>query len=236
MNDPNGITTGVSTFISNNLRRISFIALPGVNEVEFVNFIFNPGLLKVCKVADDAGTLGRTFNFTATTGTDSPLLPDTSTTFSIIAGPRATGDVAQNGFCVFINGPFTSTGTTGGGGFFNLGASVTVTETVPAGFRLISVTSPTAGTGGFSTTGTSGTLSGATGVVRGTSEIVFTNGVATIATPTPTPTPTPTIPTPTVTPTPTPTVAPTLSQTPTPILPPLKPRRRNSGKLTSMGF
>jgi hypothetical protein len=49
----------------------------------------------------------------------------------------------------------------------------------------VSITSPTAGTSGFSTTGSSGTLSGSNGVIAGTSEIVFTNastGAVTAAT------------------------------------------------------
>jgi hypothetical protein len=265
LNDPTGSTTSASTagvvttapdrttVINTNARSISFITLPGVNTVEFVNFIFNAGQLKVCKVADDVGTLGQPFTFdvvTGRTGAGNELLPDTTRTFTVQAGPRFAsnpggpglpGEVSQNGFCVFVGGPFTGTGQTGGTateGRFNLGTDVTVTEREQAGFRLVSVTSPTAGTNGFSTTGRSGTLTGANGVFAGTSEIVFTNAVATLPTPTATPTATPVgpgaSPTPTATRTPgaSPTATATASPGPT-VVPPLRPRRKSTSRMMS---
>lgn len=253
LNDPTGATTSASTtavlatapdrttIINNNARSISFIALPGVNEVEFVNFIFNPGLLKICKVAGAGVAVGEVFTFTVTTGTADGLLPATSRTVTVQAGPAATNEFAQNGFCSFAFGPFTEGGTTGAGGFFNLGSTVTVTETVPAGVVISSITSPTAGTGsttapvvapGFTTSGNSGTFAGSIGFVSGINEVVFVNTrPGTVVTPTPTPGVSPTATPVGATPTPTPPVVVTPTTTPGPIIVPLRPRKKGGSRL-----
>ncbi|MBA2761430.1 MAG: hypothetical protein H0U39_05620, partial [Segetibacter sp.] len=193
-----------------------------------------------------AATLGQTFTFdvvTGATGAGAEFLPDTTRSFTVQAGPAATGDVAQNGFCVFVTGPFSGTGTTGTGGFFNQGTNVTVTERAQTGFQLVSVTSPTAGTttAGTVTTsnlvvsGNSGTLTGTNGFIGGTNEIVFTNAATTVATPTPAPTATPGTGGPGTTPTPTATpgvITPTPSPGPT-VVPPLRPRKKTNSRLMS---
>lgn len=174
-------------------RSLRSIFIAGTNEVEFVNNLFNPGLLKICKVAGAGVAVGEVFTFDVTTE-QMQTLANATRTITVPAGPAATGDVAQNGFCKFAVGPFTITGNinASSGAFFNQGSTVTVTERLQAGVVMPIITSPTST--GLTVSGNTGTFSGAGGIVNGTTEIVFTNNRVTGApTPTPTPTPSPTV-------------------------------------------
>jgi hypothetical protein len=249
VNIGNTATAGTATNPTLAPRSIRFTLIAGTNEVEFVNFISNPALLKICKVAGAGVTIGETFTFNVTTV--GPSGANVTTTLTVRAGPAATGDVAQNGFCDFATGPFSGTGTFGTGGFFNVGSTVSITEVLAANSGITTtITSPTTGTGGLTVSGTggvTGTLSGTGGIIFGTggegsiatNEIVFTN-TRTVTTASPTPTATPgTVPGGgTGTPTPTQTVAPPLPgavATPLPPapVPPLRPGQKGKARLMS---
>ncbi|MEJ7700707.1 MAG: hypothetical protein WKF71_13820 [Pyrinomonadaceae bacterium] len=123
-------------------------------------------MLKICKVAGAGVAIGERFTFNVTTtGAGGGTFTNQ---IVVAAGPAATGDVAQNGFCDFVSGPFSGTGTFGAGGFFNVGSTVTVTEVLQTGVIVSSITSPTTGVGGLTTTGNVGTLIGANGIIFGT--------------------------------------------------------------------
>ncbi len=240
VNIGNTSTTGTTTNPTLAPRSIRFTLIAGTNEVEFVNIISNPALLKICKVAGAGVAIGETFTFNVTTV--GPNGANVTTTTTVRAGPASTGDVAQNGFCDFATGPFSSTGTFGTGGFFNVGSTVSITEVLAANSGITTtITSPTTGTGGLTVSGTggvTGTLSGTGGIIFGTggagsiatNEIVFTN-TRTVTTASPTPT----APVPGASPTPTATPGGTPTATPLPPapVPPLRPGQKGKARLMS---
>ncbi len=161
-----------------------------VVEVEFTNFVFQPGLLKVCKVAGPGVAVGTLFTFDVTFDRLQGTFPGAPNTITRTI-TLAAGDAAQGGICTFIDGPFTP----GLNGFqtFNVGSLVTVTErtTTPA----TTVTGITTSSGGAITTnlgGRTGTVSIVGGtviggvVVPGVTIIQFVNSVVAAAVCTPT--------------------------------------------------
>lgn len=160
----------------------------GTTEVEFTNFVFVPGQLKVCKVGGNGVPVGTSFTFDVTfdrlQGTF-PTAPNIITrTVTIPAGPAV-----QGGVCMFIDGPFTP--TIGGFQTFNVGTLVTVTER-PSFTPPTLVTSITTSSGGALTTnllGRTGTVTIVPGtliggnVVPGVTEIEFVNTQTAAGTP-----------------------------------------------------
>ncbi|MDQ3132575.1 MAG: ice-binding family protein, partial [Acidobacteriota bacterium] len=117
-------------------------------EVEFTNFVFNPTLLKICKIAGNGVAQGTPFTFNVavtnptTGGLNGPIFDPRLTTVAPVtvqAGPASSG-----GFCNFAQGPFTPTNTTPPVGTFQVGSTVTITENAnPGTVVVLPVTSPT---------------------------------------------------------------------------------------------
>jgi len=153
-------------------------------EVEFTNFVFNPTLLKICKIAGNGVAQGTPFTFNVAVtnptsgGLNGPLFDSRLTTIAPVtvqAGPASSG-----GFCSFAQGPFTSTATTPPVGTFNVGSTVTITENAnPGTVVVLPVTSPTGTVTPVGTNGGSLVL----GFRNGFNEITFTNAVAPVVAP-----------------------------------------------------
>ena len=168
------------------LGRTAVTQRAGFTEVDFTNFIFNPTLLKVCKIG--AGTVAtdgtRSFTFDVALvpamGADgSQLQPSFTVPVTVQAGPASNG-----GFCTFVNGAGLQ------GGSFNQGSTVTITERAPAaGTTVTAITSSTSAptpalpqpTGGLNVdlANRQATLLGRNGLVAGTTIVTFTNSTAT---------------------------------------------------------
>jgi len=174
-------STGAAT-----TRTVTVPIVREVTEVEYVNIAFAPAPLKVCKVAGTGVAVGTPFTFTTVPSRlAGNLLPAFTTTQVITAGPAATGPGTQNGFCDFVNGPFTGTfgGVAGGAvinglGSFNVGSTVVVTETPQTtggpngtGYSVTSITSPTATVVGVNATGVATIPT----IINGVNEIQFVN-------------------------------------------------------------
>ena len=150
--------------------RAAVFARASVVEVEFVNFRFNPDVLKVCKIAGNSSLLGVSFNFTIAlvspvSGDGVPLFPSFSQTVSVTAG-----DAAQGGGCTFVSGSALQ------GGTFNQGSTITITEAASSSY-VSSVTCPTCGIGGLTIDlpARRATLSGPNGLLPGINAVTFTN-------------------------------------------------------------
>ncbi|MBA4122811.1 MAG: DUF3494 domain-containing protein, partial [Acidobacteria bacterium] len=149
------------------------IASSGTTEVTFTNVVFQPTILKVCKIAGPGVALGTSFTFNVTVAGTNANIPVTVT-----AGPAF-----QGGNCVLVPG------TTLTGGSFNIGSTISITEAVAGTTTISGITS---GTSTMVPITRGVTLTGAGGLVAGTTEVTFTNtGTGTTPTPTPTPTATP---------------------------------------------
>jgi hypothetical protein len=152
-----GSNTGQSTVTGTDPQRPN-VVVPirrGLTEVEFVNVVFSPVPLKICKVAATAAVAGQVFTFRIDTadqnGTN--LFAPFSSTVTVTAQLAGTGTGAQNGGCVFASGPFSGNfGQTTGGGFvngasgFNFNSQVLITELPTTGFSVMQnggITSPT---------------------------------------------------------------------------------------------
>jgi hypothetical protein len=163
---------------------VAFNQRPGEVVAEFTNFIFNPTILKICKVVTGGLAPNVTsFNFTVALTNGGPqglggaLFPTQPTaTVSVIGG--AAGDpINPSGNCAVVDGSAFP------GGAFNIGEPITVTEAASAGTTLVRCDSET--NGGFLTppggivppgSRTCGFIQG--GVVAGVNVIRFTNGPA----------------------------------------------------------
>ncbi len=113
-------------------RQVVFTQRRGTCEVEYTNFVFEPTVLKLCKVAGPGIAVGTPFTFHIAIA-DGPLFPGlTVPSVTILAGS-----------CVFVQGPYSPTNTTPPIGTFAVGGRVTVTEAPAPGTGIESVTSPT---------------------------------------------------------------------------------------------
>ncbi len=163
-----------------------FMARRGTREIEYVNFVFRPTALKICKIAGAGVIEGTPYTFSVVIdnlgglinhfGTGGPAVANVT----VQAGPAATG-----GFCAFAEGP---AGPNPGGpnpfygniftnpsvAAFPAGFNVTVTET---GGNVTAVTSPTGSVSGI-LTGANGAGTLLLAHPSGFNEIVFTNGTA----------------------------------------------------------
>jgi hypothetical protein len=170
-----------------SLGRIEVVATRGTGEVEFTNFLFRPTLLKICKIGTTNAVTGRNFTFNVALNSPSStggvngggnIFPAFNVPVTVTAGTATNG-----GGCAFVNGGDLN------GGAFNIGSSVTITETAATGAAttLTGVTTPNSpsGTGGAGT-GLEGvnlgnrtaTLVGANGLVAGVTIVTFTNAPA----------------------------------------------------------
>lgn len=142
-----------------------------VVEVEYTNFVFVPGALKVCKVAGPGVAVGTFFTFDVTFDRNQGTFPNAPNTITRTITLPA-GSAANGGFCTFVDGPFTP----GVNGFqtFNVGSLVTVTERSATG---VAVTGIRTTSGGVLTTNIGG-RTGLLQIVPGVTEIEFTNSVA----------------------------------------------------------
>ncbi len=159
--------------------RAAVFARASIVEVTFVNFRFNPTVLKVCKIGIAGAAnnpVGSTFNFTVNlvsptfvngSGQTVPMFPAFSQAVSVIAGPSGT----QEGNCTFVNGSALA------GGAFNQGSTITIVEADDPNSTLPVFVARHAGPGGFVTNlGTqTATLSGPNGLVAGINAVVFEN-------------------------------------------------------------
>ncbi|MEO8072658.1 MAG: VCBS repeat-containing protein, partial [Acidobacteriota bacterium] len=158
-----------------------------VVEVEYTNFVFRPGLLKICKIAGTGVAIGTPFTFDVSIDRLQGTFPgqeDTRTgRITVQAGPAA-----QGGFCVLVGGVFSP--TVQGVPVFNVGSLVTVTERTSAGTGVTGIRTTSGGTlTGVSLAGGTGTVRILAGSTSGgvfnpsTTEIEFVNSQTPIAPP-----------------------------------------------------
>ena len=151
----------------------TFLARRGTREIEYVNFVFRPTALKVCKIAGAGVAVGTPYTFNIAIGNfpgfDNIISHGSVSSVTVQAGPASSG-----GFCTFANGPaqypliFTNPDVRS----FPVGFPVTVTE---VGGNVTAVTSPT-GTVTNPVLGANGAGTLVLGFPGGFNEIVFTNG------------------------------------------------------------
>ena len=159
-------------------------ARAGIVEVLFTDFIFNATQLKICKVAGDAATVGRTFNFTVNFNNviNGVALFQAPFQTTVALTPQGVG--ANNAACAIVG---TNGGSTAGlpQGAFNQGSTITVTEGATAGFQLATTGGIVSTSGTITTNGSTATFSGPGGLVAGVNSVTFTN--VTAGTPAPPP-------------------------------------------------
>ncbi len=163
-----------------------FIQRQGTREIEYVNFVFRPTALKICKIAGAGVIEGTSYTFSVVIDTLGGLINHLGTGGPAVANVTVqAGPAASGGFCAFAQGP---AGPNPGGpnpfygniftnpnvAAFPVGFNVTVTET---GGNVTAVTSPT-GTVTGATLGVGGAGTLLLAHAGGFNEIVFTNGTA----------------------------------------------------------
>jgi hypothetical protein len=160
--------------------RVAFNQRPGEVVAEFTNFLFNPALLKVCKIAAPDLVPGGTFTFTVTLTNGGPvsqpgnvpLFPGNPTSTVSVTSARNAADTPF-GNCDFVDGSAFP------GGAFNIGSDITIKETGgTAGTivtSIVSLTSP----GGLTADLAARTarLSGPQGFIPGVNVVAFTNAL-----------------------------------------------------------
>jgi hypothetical protein len=183
--------TGASTVTAGteSARRVIVPIIREVTEVEFVNFNFFPVPLKICKVAGTgvSSTGSALFTFDVVVDNLDPdgagpqpgLFAPFTSPVTVAAGPRATSQSLQNGFCDFVSGPFSP--SINAAGSFNTGSTVTITERAATGFVVApdGITSPTGGVIA-NIANRSATI---TSLINGVNEVEFVNNAVTLATP-----------------------------------------------------
>jgi hypothetical protein len=181
------LVTNTAAADTPRLARVAFNQRPGEVLAEFTNFIFNPTLLKICKVAG-SGIVPNTrpFGFSVTLTNGGPigvggaLFPGNPTaTVNALAGQATESNPFGN--CVVVDGSAFP------GGALNIGSDITITENGgTAGTVVTSIVSPTSSGGLTANTITrTARLSGSEGVVAGTTVVVFTNALGSDPNPTP---------------------------------------------------
>ncbi|HEX8267176.1 MAG TPA: ice-binding family protein [Pyrinomonadaceae bacterium] len=170
----------VAPALEPRIGRVAFNQRPGEVVAEFTNFLFNPALLKVCKIAAPGLVPGGTFAFTVTLTNGGPvsqpgnvpLFPGNPT--GTVSVPSARNEAATPfGNCDFVDGAAFP------GGQFNIGSDITIKETGgTAGTIVTSIVSPTS-PGGLTADLAARTarLSGPQGVIPGVNLVAFTNAL-----------------------------------------------------------
>ena len=126
-----------------------------VIEVEYTNFVFTPGQLKVCKVAGAGVAVGTVFTFNVTFDRNQNTFPNAPNTITRTISVAA-GSAAQGGICTFVDGPFTA--QINGFNTFNVGTQVTVTEVAAANTTVTSIRTTSGGAITTNLPGRTGTL------------------------------------------------------------------------------
>ena len=147
------------------------IARRDIVEVTYTNFVFQPSILKICKIAGSNSLLGTPFTFDVTLANPASggIFPPFTIPVTVNAGPNNP----QGGNCQVV-------GTTGAGGSllggaFNQGSTVTITERAAGGIFVTNITSTTSNLPPFVPGTRTTTLSGENGIVAGVTQVTFTN-------------------------------------------------------------
>jgi len=182
-----GVLTGSSIVATaDRLARLVTTSRSDITVATFVNELFNPVLLKVCKIGTGA-IAGQNFTFDVALSQQTGggavagqnLFLTQTVPVTVTAGPAS-----QGGFCQIVNAGAGNTSFLGGS--INLGSTITITERAGNVTAISSATSPT-----IPTIGTAGgglfvelaarraTLTGLAGVVGEITVVTFTNSPAT---------------------------------------------------------
>ncbi len=156
----------------------------GENVVQYTNFVFAAGSLKVCKVAGAGIPIGTLYNFTVTFDSNQGVFPGAANMVTRNVTVAAGSGTSPG--CTVVNGP--NTPGFGGLGTFNVGSVVTVTEPAAGTAASTTVTGIRTTSGGAFTTnlvGRSGTFTIVPGTQQaggtfttGTTEVEFVNTTA----------------------------------------------------------
>jgi hypothetical protein len=172
--NPNLWSDQSATAITNR-RSVIFRVGRGETVVDFVNRLFRPTQLKVCKVAGTGVPVGTPFTFSFSIDTEGGLVPgQTNEPISVANVTIPAGDpaISSQGNCAIINGPYETNEPLASPNFgtFDVGSVVTVTE---GGTTNVVVTSPTATSGNFTQSGRSGIIT--LQYPGGFNELIFVN-------------------------------------------------------------
>jgi hypothetical protein len=176
-NDPNpDLFNGSAGFISFSDRRVIFRVGRGETVVTFVNRLFRPTNLKICKVAGTGVAVGTPFTFNFSIETENGLVPGQTNepiTVAPVTIPAGDPAISAQGNCVIVSGPYEPSDPNAIPliGTFDVGSIVTVTEAGTGG--TVTITSPTATAGNFSAAGRAGTIT--MQYPGGFNEIIFVN-------------------------------------------------------------
>ena len=141
-------TTTVTGANPNILNRTAVVAARNTTAiVDFTNFIFRPGILKICKIAGTGVQVGTPFTFNVTLVNPLTSIPVLTSPVTVLAGS-----------CEFAQGPFPAVDAFPGIGTFNFNTQVVVTETAVSGVGVTAITSPTGGTVTANLPGRAGTI------------------------------------------------------------------------------
>jgi hypothetical protein len=123
-----GVSSVLNASVSYSQRAVELSVRREFTEVQFVNFVFRPTLLKICKEAGPGVAEGTLFTFSVVIDNEGGLFAPPST----IAVPNVqvpAGPIAQGGYCNFAQGPYAQTVvTTPPVGTFRVGSKVYITE------------------------------------------------------------------------------------------------------------
>jgi hypothetical protein len=170
---PNPDLFGTNT---TNRRGVIFRVGRGETVVTFVNRLFVPTNLKICKVAGTGVAVNTPFTFNITIGTENGLVPGQTNepiTVGSVTIPAGDPAISAQGNCVVVSGPYEESqpGAIPFLGTFDVGSTVTVAEAGTGG--TVTITSPTGPAANFTTTARAGTL--VLGFGGGFNEIIFVN-------------------------------------------------------------
>jgi hypothetical protein len=157
-------------------RQVIFRVGRGETVTTFVNRLFSPTNLKICKVAGTGVAVGTPFTFNITIGTENGLVPGQTNepiTVQSVTIPAGDPAISAQGNCVVVSGPYEESqpGAIPFLGTFDVGSIVTVAEAGTGG--TVTITSPTGPAANFTTTARAGTLT--LGFPAGFNEIIFVN-------------------------------------------------------------
>jgi hypothetical protein len=164
-------TTTVNGANPNIVNRTAVVAARNTTAiVDFTNFIFRPGILKICKIAGTGVTVGTPFTFNVTLVNPLTSFPALTAPVTVLAGS-----------CEFAQGPFPAVDAFPGIGTFNFNTQVVVTEGAAAGTTVTAITSPTGGTVTTNLPGRAGTILLNQSLLPNNlfNEIAFTNAAST---------------------------------------------------------
>ncbi|CAN5408760.1 hypothetical protein BH20ACI2_BH20ACI2_14390 [soil metagenome] len=162
-----------------NRRGVIFRVGRGETVVTFVNRLFRPTRLKLCKVAASPSLVGTNFTFGITIDNENGLVPGQTNepiTVADVTIPAGNPGPSGQGNCVIVNGPYEPMDPNDipVKGTFDVGSTITVTESPAPGTGIVSITSPT-GTPVLDLPNRRATLT--LGFPGGFNELVFTNNL-----------------------------------------------------------